>query len=500
MKDCLPVTVLLLCFILPSRVLGQTDCNGNGVDDATEIASGATQDCNVNDIPDSCDVSSSPGFGAGQTIAVGGAPLSLKAADLDGDGDSDLVMVNRTPGTVTVLTNEGNGSFTPQTFDAGPNPAAVAVGDLNKDGRPDLAVANFSDNTVSILLNITTPPGAPTFAARTSGQVGINPIDIVAADLDGDSDIDVATANNGSSSVTKLLNTGAGAFTSGGTQAAGLQPSAIVAGDFDGDGIADIAAANLSNTLTILLSTGASPPPTPATLSGPVSLAAGDFDGDGDNDLAVANSDNSTVLVLRNTGNIAAGLFEEAATLTRAERPAFVTAADFTGDGKLDLIVADGDETLLFAGKGDGTFVLNRNGVLGMGINSAAVGNFDGDAEPEIAVANDNGTVSILQPQVTPALSQDCNRNGIPDECENDFDADGLIDNCDPAPSTPNPPGTPPVTPPGNPPPVGAPPQCGAGAGTCGPGGASMMPLTLLGLTWMRFSGHARRRRRFGRA
>ena len=76
------------------------------------------------------------------------------AADLSGDGYTDLVTANRTSGDLTILWGLAGGNFAAQNYQYGGHaPTALAVADYNGDGRLDLAVADEDDDTVSVLLN-----------------------------------------------------------------------------------------------------------------------------------------------------------------------------------------------------------------------------------------------------------------------------------------------------------------------------------------------------------
>ena len=110
---------------------------------------------------------SSPGVGAN--------PWGIAIGDFNGDGILDLVTANSaldtpgTPGTVTILLGNGDGTFTTKsTPGVGNGPYSVAVGDFNGDGIPDLAVANTGDNTVTILLG----NGDGTFTTKSTPGVG----------------------------------------------------------------------------------------------------------------------------------------------------------------------------------------------------------------------------------------------------------------------------------------------------------------------------------------
>src|SRR3954468_10116571 len=73
-----------------------------------------------------------------------------------------------------------------QTFAVGGGPVSVAVADINGDGKPDLAVANFNDSTVSVLLNTTAANAStPTFAAQQAFATGARPLSVAVGDVNG---------------------------------------------------------------------------------------------------------------------------------------------------------------------------------------------------------------------------------------------------------------------------------------------------------------------------
>jgi hypothetical protein len=139
--------------------------------------------------------------------AVGANPISVAAADLDGDGDRDLAVANASSNEVMILQNAGAGDFSqpgssPEA--AGSYPISVAAADLDGDDDSDLAVANLGSNDVTILKN----SGAGDFSQPGSSPeaAGTTPYSIAAADLDGDGDRDLGVANFGSDDVTILKN------------------------------------------------------------------------------------------------------------------------------------------------------------------------------------------------------------------------------------------------------------------------------------------------------
>ena len=160
-----------------------------------------------------------PSFAAQQAFATGSEPDSVTTADVNGDGKPELIVANYRfyniiGETVSVLLNTtapgaATASFAPQqTFATGRLPISVTAADVNGDGKPDLIVANNADPTVSVLLN-TTAPGAATasFAAQQTFATGDIPQSVTTADVNGDGKPDLITANEGNNTVSVLLNT-----------------------------------------------------------------------------------------------------------------------------------------------------------------------------------------------------------------------------------------------------------------------------------------------------
>ena len=141
----------LLCLL--SRMLLAIDCNGNGLEDATDIASGASDDCNENQIPDECDVPPVTLSLIAKHVPVARFGRVVEAGDLDGDGDLDLVTGHQNTdlsSTISVVLNAGEGKYaSAQEFAAGVQLSGLTLGDLDDDGDLDVAVTN--GRAVSVL-------------------------------------------------------------------------------------------------------------------------------------------------------------------------------------------------------------------------------------------------------------------------------------------------------------------------------------------------------------
>ena len=279
------------------------------------------------------------GFAPKVDYATGATPVSVFASDLDGDGDFDLAVANHGSSTVSVLKNNGDGTFAAKVdYATGTNPQSVFAADLDGDTDFDLAVANFSSNTVSVLKN----NGDGTFAATVDYATENSPQSVFAADLDGDTDFDLAVANLNSHTVSVLKNNGDGTFALKVDYATGTNPGSVFASDLDGDGDFDLAVANLnSHTVSVLKNNGDGTFAAKvdyATGTNPFSVFASDLDGDGDFDLAVANYTSNTVSVLKNNGD---GTFAAKVDYGTGTNPRLLFASDLDGDTNNDLAVAN---------------------------------------------------------------------------------------------------------------------------------------------------------------
>jgi len=195
----------------------------------------------------------------------------------------------------------------------------------------------------------------------------------------------------------------------------GSLPVDIVISDFDGDGKIDMANINsFSRSISVFKnnSTGANISFTPGnsypTGSFPLAITSGDLDGDGKPDLAVANDSSNTVSLYRNTSNLGNISFAAGADLTTGIGPLDVAIVDLDGDGKPDIIIANGTS---------GSFSVLRNtstlGILsfaaktdfpaGLNIQGLTASDIDGDAKPDLVFANGNAnTISVLRNTSTP--------------------------------------------------------------------------------------------------
>jgi hypothetical protein len=112
---------------------------------------------------------------SGTPASTGNSPTAAAVGDLNGDGSADVVVANASDNSVSVLLNNGDGTFSAapgSPITVGITPISAALADVNHDGKVDMLVASMSDNAVRILLG----NGDGTFAASGPAiTVGTSP-------------------------------------------------------------------------------------------------------------------------------------------------------------------------------------------------------------------------------------------------------------------------------------------------------------------------------------
>ncbi|HYL10798.1 MAG TPA: FG-GAP-like repeat-containing protein [Candidatus Acidoferrales bacterium] len=221
--------------------------------------------------------------------------------------------------------------------------------------------------------------------------------------------LSLLSASLGSSQFTPIVS--AGAFPRSDFPV-GKGPNALTAGDFNGDAHPDLAVVNGGDgTLTILLNTGSgsftpangSPIAFPRNELGPDAISAADFNGDGHLDLAVANFTSNNVTILLGNGD---GTFTEAAgsPIAAGNGPTGIATGDFDGDGHADFAVTNtADNTVsIFLGNGKGGFAAAKGSPIALssgasGPSAIVAGDFNGDGRLDLAVTNKtSNNVTVL--------------------------------------------------------------------------------------------------------
>jgi FG-GAP-like repeat len=358
------------------------------------------------------------------TIPTGPSPRWITVADVNHDNDPDILVANEGSdsidnGTIAVLLGDGRGGFHPapgSPFPAGHLPNDIAVADMNNDGNLDLVVANHQSPYLRVFLG----DGHGSFHLAPGSPIDVHsyphPHAVVAADFNSDGTPDAVTDSWGNNQIELLFGDGAGRLiTPGHFFPTGRRPyERLRSADFNHDGHPDIVTTNLDDgTVSILLGDGkgglhnAPGSPFPAGAK-PWEIAIDDLDNDGNPDLIVIPYQRDITGPSQNAITILAGdghggfrpMPGSPLPLGDCRGPNSVAAGGISGHGThaIACACAESKTLLLYERGADGKFVSSSMPISG-GWGSVAIARLTSDRRAAIITANaDEGSITLYFP------------------------------------------------------------------------------------------------------
>jgi hypothetical protein len=348
----------------------------------------------------------------------GSSQASTISADLDHDGNPDLLTLDRGLNQLLIRYGLGGGTFgPPQQIPVGVAPTDLQVGDFNGDGYLDIAVTNTSSSTITILLGY-----GRTFASSTI-STSYPPYGLAVGYFSGSGHLDLAVSFSGNTAASDYIQfyngNGNGTFSLG-TTISGNPCTQIIAADVNKDGKIDLIC--VLNWTEIFLNEGngvfsLAQTITPATSGGEyVYGSLADVNGDAAPDLLL--TDNGFcgpgcgyIYALDTYINDGNGHFTLKQSFQTYQTPTYGTFADLNYDGKTDLAFVDQNSSNQFVlgyylGNGDGTFqsFKTAGGYFNSYAASILLHDVNNDGLPDVVATSPQ----VLQVELNTTATPDC--------------------------------------------------------------------------------------------
>lgn len=319
---------------------------------------------------------------------------SLATADLDGDGDLDLVGSSNNNSSLRWYANDGNQNYAQHVIWSGVSRAdSIHLADVNSDGSTDVLIASRFDGTLAWHVN----NGLGEFSRRvvTSDFPGV--VTVRAADLDGDGDTDIVASSATSDQVRWFENTGENGFVEQ-LAATGLpDPTSLELGDVDQDGDVDVVYGSTYHDQISWLENmgelGFAKRDIDTSALDPTSLYLVDLDHDGDLDVVSTHAGEDKIAWYEST---AGGGFVRHPIPADAFRNANIAIGDLDGDGDYDIAALPyyDNEISWLENTGEGEFELRSFAAQTPGYWAAALADVDSDGDLDLlAVGNPDSNI-----------------------------------------------------------------------------------------------------------
>lgn len=335
-------------------------------------------------------------------IHTGGDPYGVFAADVDGDGDIDVLSASLDDDAIRWYENDGQmppGFMSRDISLAADGAWSVFASDVNGDGHTDVLSASRFDNAIRWYKN--DGQTSPSFTSHDIYLGAQNAISVFAADLDGDGDTDVLSASCDDDRIRWYENDGqlVPAFTLRIVHIGADCAWSVFASDVDDDGDTDVlSASRLDDAIRWYENDGQTPPGFSAhdiflAADDPFAVFAADVDGDGDTDVLSASYYDDAIRWYENNGQTPPGFTARDVSLA-VDGPYTVFAADVDGDGDTDVLSASVVDDTVYWHENNGqtppAFTSRAISVGAIGPVSVFAADVDGDGDSDALSASAN--------------------------------------------------------------------------------------------------------------
>ncbi len=303
--------------------------------------------------------------------------------DVTGDGRPDLIMASFLYSEILVYAGIEGGFDLPVSYPSSSFIDEVAVGDVNGDGVPDLVASSFSSARVAVHL------GGGQDQLSRSREFGVEQgtTGLLLLDINRDQNDDMISLHQFSSRVMVRLADGSGGFTV--SQQVDLNsqyPHDLMAADFDGDGDLDLVALSYTSSMVEIVPgtrSGRFETPYPFQLpSRPVSMALGDVTGDGELDICAVHRYEKSLTILPGNGD---AIFGEPRSIALGGEPVYLNLGDVLLRGETDFAVLYLSGSIaVHPSDGAGGFLPPVLAGVGGGEHGLLVQDADGDLLPDL--------------------------------------------------------------------------------------------------------------------
>ncbi|MEM8488193.1 MAG: T9SS type A sorting domain-containing protein [Bacteroidota bacterium] len=391
-----PQQVISTTALWANRVIAQ-DIDGDG---DLDVVSASEQDDKLAWYPNT---NGAGVFGDEQIITQDAdAVRDMRVADLDSDGDFDILAASSADDRVVWYPNtDGLGTFgAALVINASADFAhAVYAADLDDDGDLDVLSGSVNDSKIAWYENTN---GQGSFGPQQLvSTASAGPVSIVAANVDGDGDVDILVASTFDNKIAwyesfagkGLVRFGVTRFIGNTTES--LAPHAVAGADIDGDGYADVLSASYNDSKIAWYPNVHGRLGQQRTISlgaaGARDVHAADIDGDGDQDVLSASGSDNAIRWYENFNG--AGSFDITHDISTNANSAYaVYAADLDGDGDMDVLSASSsDDKIAWYQNDDGNGTFGSQLIVtkaAKGATDVVAADIDGDGDQDIVSAS----------------------------------------------------------------------------------------------------------------